>query len=535
MPTITMTFPGRRYHATPWGHHVNEGLIEWPPSPWRLLRAFLSVGYTKCGWNYENLPDAVHPLFEKLASVLPTFTLPAATGAHTRHYMPVNEGSAEKRTLVFDTWAQIDDGCLTVNWDVELTEEEGQLFAVLVDHLGYLGRAESWVEARLEKSSPATWMSNCYPNDSAPGPGWEQVSVFVPLSFDEYENWAKQARDDAIRHFEPVDETKAKHSREEKKILKTRQAALEKAMKPYPSSLFHALHWDTADWKQHRWSQAPGSKRVLYWRKSNALQSSPVPLPKVCTRPAFKIMVLAMATAQGNKHALPSVVHTLIHGERLHKLILGRVREHHPILSGCDENAMPLKGTHEHAHILPLDLDDDGHLDHIVIWAPAGLDARAQNAIAGLRNSFSKGLESLHIAVSAACSDVENLIGVPGEYAEALQMRLGFRSACNWISHTPFVLPRFLKKSGRNTLSGQIMAECRSRGLPVPKEIELLDPRENSGLLRHRHFSRKRKFGPQPPVDCGFSVRLRFDEPIRGPLCLGYGSHFGLGLFSPQP
>ena len=29
----------------------------------------------------------------------------------------------------------------------------------------------------------------------------------------------------------------------------------------------------------------------------------------------------------------------------------------------------------------------------------------------------------------------------------------------------------------------------------------------------------------------GFAIRLEFDEPIYGPIALGYGSHFGLGLF----
>jgi len=35
----------------------------------------------------------------------------------------------------------------------------------------------------------------------------------------------------------------------------------------------------------------------------------------------------------------------------------------------------------------------------------------------------------------------------------------------------------------------------------------------------------------RPPVDAGFAVRLTFDAPVRGPIALGYGSHFGLGLF----
>jgi len=36
---ISFKFPAGRYHATPWGRHVNEGAVEWPPSPWRILRA----------------------------------------------------------------------------------------------------------------------------------------------------------------------------------------------------------------------------------------------------------------------------------------------------------------------------------------------------------------------------------------------------------------------------------------------------------------------------------------------------------------
>ena len=39
---------------------------------------------------------------------------------------------------------------------------------------------------------------------------------------------------------------------------------------------------------------------------------------------------------------------------------------------------------------------------------------------------------------------------------------------------------------------------------------------------------------PQPPQDSGLSVRLSFDNPVQGPLALGYASHFGLGLFAAE-
>ena len=49
MPVIIkLTFPAGRYHATPWGRHVNEGVPEWPPSPWRLLRALVAVWKRTC-------------------------------------------------------------------------------------------------------------------------------------------------------------------------------------------------------------------------------------------------------------------------------------------------------------------------------------------------------------------------------------------------------------------------------------------------------------------------------------------------------
>lgn len=43
MIAISFTFLAGRYHATPWGRHVNEGAVEWPPSPWRILRALVAV------------------------------------------------------------------------------------------------------------------------------------------------------------------------------------------------------------------------------------------------------------------------------------------------------------------------------------------------------------------------------------------------------------------------------------------------------------------------------------------------------------
>src|SRR5436190_11468738 len=102
---IRVKFPGGQYHATPWGRHVNEGVPEWPPSPWRLLRALVAVWKRTCRYLSE---QQVRRVLEPLLSP-PLFRLPPHRVAHTRHYMPLGkkspiEISGGGTTLVFDTF-----------------------------------------------------------------------------------------------------------------------------------------------------------------------------------------------------------------------------------------------------------------------------------------------------------------------------------------------------------------------------------------------------------------------------------------------
>jgi len=539
MPTLIFRFPGRRYHATPWGHHVNEGQVEWPPSPWRLLRALIATGYATLRWPGDGPPPVARSLIEKLASVLPRYRLPSAVGTHSRHYMPLAKfkNGREDTTLVFDTWAQVDDGALTVIWDVALSDEETLLLTGLAERIGYLGRSESWVSARMARSNePLPEGDDCYPCDSvqAPGRGWEQVPLLAPLSVQRYDRWRRAAIGAELAKLPAADTTKKKLTKEEKKALEQRQA-LEGS---YPPDLAACLQ-TTTDWlRQLGWSQPPGSERVFYWRRTEALEAG---APKVCRKPVtvrpVEAMLLSMATASGNNHALPSVIRTLPQAEMLHRALVRAASRHGDVpgkvLTGYDESGKPLTEPHRHAHLLPLDLDEDGHLDHILVWAPMGLDAAAQAAVRAVRATFTKGgVAPLRLAL-AALGNLAELRGLAGVYGEKLRSLVGSSAgAAEWMSVTPFVPPRYLKKRGRNTLEGQVIAELSARGLPEPTDIRVLDPRRDQRQLRIRHFIRSRRQGPAAPVNVAFSLSLRFAEPIKGPLCLGYGCHFGLGLFS---
>ena len=58
-------------------------------------------------------------------------------------------------------------------------------------------------------------------------------------------------------------------------------------------------------------------------------------------------------------------------------------------------------------------------------------------------------------------------------------------------------------------------------------KIERSDPPSFFEAVEYR---RNRKGDPVRP---GFFLRLTFDHPVQGPLAIGYGAHFGLGMFRP--
>ena len=54
----------------------------------------------------------------------------------------------------------------------------------------------------------------------------------------------------------------------------------------------------------------------------------------------------------------------------------------------------------------------------------------------------------------------------------------------------------------------------------------------NGRSLRWIEFRRERLFGGgSRGQGMGYGFVIEFAEPVPGPLCLGYGCHFGLGLF----
>jgi CRISPR-associated protein Csb2 len=522
---LQLRFPGGQYHATPWGHHVNEGLVEWPPSPWRLLRALLATGFAKCGWPSEGPPLTARRLVESLAGHLPVFALPSVALAHSRHYVD----AAGKKPLILDTWARVEaaDEPLEVSWDIDLPPDERALLAELAPLLGYLGRAESWVVAQLAQRP--TRAPNCFPA-SEDGPrdlGFEAVRVLCSQSAEAYSAWysKRTSHIDSEWPAPPGKKLPAKQSKERAK-----------ALLPYPADLLAAMCAETGWLQKHGWSAAPGSREVTYWRRTDAFVARP-PMPRPQPDESLAtIALVALATPSRNLSALPSVVRTFPQGRLFHRAlaaVLNRVNAKSAstcLLGRVDDE--PARHGHKHAHLLHLDLDDDQRLDHALVWAPMGLDSEARDVLRAVRRTWMKGgVGELQVALAA--------IGSPA-LIRPLHERLGTTllrtlgppgGAVVWRSATPFVPPRFTKKQGKDSLVGQVQEGLARRGLPAAS-VEVLDRRADL-TLSFRHFILHDQ-RMSPPMATTYALRLTFASPVEGPVCLGYGSHYGLGRFETE-
>lgn len=261
---------------------------------------------------------------------------------------------------------------------------------------------------------------------------------------------------------------------------------------------------------------------------------SPARPPRHISPAPVQAMLLSLSAPSPARGCLPMRTRTLPQAELVHRSLISILgqgqRVDCPELVGLDEQGQPLTG-HQHAHILPLALESEQHLDHVLIWAPMGLGAMAQRAVRRLDRTWTKGgVGELRLS----------LVGQGGRAQLCdpnwpLGVKLGtiLGGSQHWRSLTPFVAPRYVKRGGRNTLEGQIQEELRSRGLPSAV-VRLLPWDTQSLSLRHMVRTRRKQGAKPPPVDIGYAIELSFEEPVRGPICLGYGAHFGLGLFQSE-
>ena len=154
---IQVLFHTNRYEACSWNNHHSEGVIDWPPAPFRILRSLVAGSYN------VHLPEKHIPtlktLLHKLAAVLPSYTLPPVTYIQHRSPRPqVNPKTAQvgpgKTLYAAGLLMSGTDNALYIHWPVDLSEVEELVLSLCLSGITYFGRKESVATVSLVEDAP---------------------------------------------------------------------------------------------------------------------------------------------------------------------------------------------------------------------------------------------------------------------------------------------------------------------------------------------------------------------------------------------
>jgi hypothetical protein len=99
-------------------------------------------------------------------------------------------------------------------------------------------------------------------------------------------------------------------------------------------------------------------------RPTTGEHGSPIPI-----RAPVDAALLTLTPGSRGDRVLPVVTDALPLAELIHRSLVRIAdpsrRDGARMLTGCDDAARPLSG-HRHAHLVPLDLDEDDLLDHVL-------------------------------------------------------------------------------------------------------------------------------------------------------------------------
>ncbi len=559
MFALSFRFLAGRYHATPWGRNVNEADIAWPPEPWRLLRSLIAAYWRK--GDRERWPEEyLAVLIDALAGSLPVYRLPEGViHAHTRHYMPIGtiDKGREKTSLVFDAFVRLPEReAVVAAWrDVTL---EDDLFAFATDlaaAIGYLGRAESWVECK----ALADWQddANCGPMEA--GFTSDLVRLLAPLDPQTYATERERLVEGARERICATAKRPPSPKKLETEIARTFRSR-RSGMDTLPPRLVDALDLDTADYQDRGWSRPPAAREVVYARDTKASVGISARRRGSGSRP--KLPTVARFLLAGRPR--PRVEDTVRIGELMRLAAFSqfgwwcdsttgrRIPKAPREISGRDTDGNWLKDPgHAHAFWLPEDADSDGLIDHISVFIANGIDDTVR---AKLNRITRLWLPPKHRAEGADVEDASAMewrlalegFGQPTDFSEGARI---FGASAKWRSVTPFLSSGHLKTirykatdRERRILAyaDEVRRLIRRRGVDARLGFNAADvlvtetEETSSGGSGRRtiHFHRFRSRGrEEQPDTSGAFLNIVFPKLVEGPLALGYGSHFGLGLF----
>lgn len=497
---LEQTFLLGRFHATPWKTYPYEDPHgEWPPSPWRLVRAVLARSYQMdrevagSSADHANLRESMVGAFaaSDISWQLPpsTWRGPGFRQYHPAEFRRVPASAKEPGMMAYNTtkvldnfWVTPSDSVCPLVWMFEGAHWNAPMLAHLdacLARMTYFGRAESITEIRRVKDARI---------DAA------SITRLLPCRSGSAVPVLTLRRDASLPQIEASTD------------------APEVAATNIPPG--------------SRWMYAVRPQRPRI--RSGSRQRPELP-------PTSLIQF-----AIGSKIA-PRYKDAVLITERFRNRSLGcftklftgnpkskwsdapeSVREKALLLSGKNPDGSPSK-EHRHASFLLCGTSDAP--SRLCIWRNEAFNDLEQRAI----------LDAANMPLPLCYrNDPWTLNLVPLDKLVPAPPGLDQTTGREWISLTPFVPPRHVfgrsgrEKSGCSVLE-QLVDELKNRAFNVDGLIASVE----EGFWVKIHRIKAERDARTNNDKFGYKLKINFREPVKGPVSIGASSHFGLGLFQP--
>jgi CRISPR-associated protein Csb2 len=518
---IEQRFPLGRFHATRW----NQGAFgdpygEWPPSPWRLLRALTARWFQyarEMGESKESEPQKrealLQPLLQALADTLPAFYLPPLSwrGPMLKQYQPTSLDTQFKyrkhpvttkdvldysykevtTTLNADQYRAVPpDESLLWCWEtLELADIHETLLDRLLERTLYFGRAESFSRLRRLVELPIGKGINCRLGERDSG---AMVPVLVPMT-------------GLPLRFS---------------VLLAATGDKELAGQSIPQG----TAWHYASIPPRPALAAPINDRTIQRTETNCLQFA------LGGRVFPPLRHWVNITSRFRGRVIRCWIEANAPEARgRYDLLTPEQKDCLALITGKDRNGEPLRG-HRHAYLLLLP-DESGSPTRLIV---SRTTLFRHDEIA----AFQDATENTIAWEDGAPEWLLRVVPLPQE----TPVPIGLHDQSKvWESVTPFVLPaerRRFRKNGRErpgeSVEKLLVKLLRTESKPLPNNIVILEGGRDAPWVKLHETRNRRMLKADNRTSWArpaFRVRIEFSEPVAGPLVLGDSCHFGLGLF----
>ncbi|HWQ37247.1 MAG TPA: type I-U CRISPR-associated protein Csb2 [Burkholderiales bacterium] len=480
-----------RYHAHLWGE-AQFGMAgpEWPPSPWRLLRALASSWF--CAPPHPSSVEDRDRLLEALGrSGAPEIWLPRASFHELRYYQPIRLGASD-RVLHHDHFAVPEGGRFWFRFKTVLQSDQQALLAGLLERLRYLGRSESRARLRVvNRDEPPAGVWSVGPRGlvQQSSPVTYRRVLCTTAEFRASDLWSGRGRDETTATGSPPHLVNALLG--EKMPLPCGARWIEYAIPA--AALIHEI--------RPRVSASPAAPDVnvaeIRFRLSRRI---PIPLRYV------------VAVARAFRDAAVES-----HEERSGQISL--------LLSGREADGT-MDRRHQHVYYMPRLRAGTVTMEKLVVRVPAGRLSRLElDALLGVGRIHAGGAR---YPITVVPEVVDSAAGPA-------------TAARRWRSATPFLPPLRHRRRRDMTRVDQQVAACIDRfyGFRPARVKRVAGPDGLSSvtaLVGHEYVrgdpgldDLRWKFSSR----LGFWLELDFDEPVALWAPVGADAHFGAGQFVP--